>query len=311
MRKDVFFYFKKSIAFFDLKARSIPPAVFLAILALYALYFFIMQIDTQSYNLMSTLYQTADGETVPVQMSGLALVSGLAIMLLINLVSFVYLEAAVREAKDEEYTAAKCVNAVFKYFFRLSGVTILKNILMMVGIFLLFIPAIYFAILLIFAECAVLDRNKAVVESLKFSGVLTNKRRWEIFKIELFVNLILAFFIILLLIIFNSSNLVVFQYISLFAISLCTLIELKLVAYLYADAINAYDERDKAAVAAARASIKAASAGGAREGDNTRGNGGNNTNGAADNDDNGVADNDVDGEYGAHDENNKNADGDP
>lgn len=231
--KDVFFYFKKSAAFFDLKAKSIPPVVFLVMLALYSLNFYLMQTDSQVYSILSTEYLTSDAAAQP-QVSFGAMAAGIAVMLLINIVSFVYLDAAIREAKQVEYSARDCVGAALRYFLRLSGVTILKNIILIAGLFLFIFPGIYLAIVMIFAECVILDKNASVLSGLKLSGKLTAGRRGEIFKIELFCNLIIAIFLVLILSIFSTNNLAVFQYILLFTFTICTLIELKLTAYLYA-----------------------------------------------------------------------------
>ena len=256
MRKDIFFYLRKCIAFFDIKAKVIPPVVFLCILALYALYFYIVQIDTQSLNLVTSQYMTPEGATVPVQTSVGSMALGVVVMLLINIVSFIYLDAATRDAKNQEYAARDCINSAMKCFLRLSGVTILKNILVFAGLFLFIIPGIYLMILFLFAECAILDKGHRVMSGLRFSRTLTNKKRGEIFKIELFCNLIIAIFVIILLSIFSSNNIIVFQYILLFTLSICTLIELKLIAYLYADAVAAHEGGEKAAVDAARAAIR-------------------------------------------------------
>jgi hypothetical protein len=229
------------VAFFDIKAKTIPPVIFLLILALYAVYFYIIQLDSQTYNFLLSQYSSSDIAQAPFQTSFATMAFSILIMLSINIVSFIYLDAAVRDASNMEYTAGDCFNNALKCFPRLTGVTIIKNIILAAGLFLFIIPGIYLAILLIFAECAILNRRNAVVESLKFSRTLTNKRRGEIFRIELFCNLIIAVFVILILSIFSSNNIIVFQYIMLFAISIVTLIEHKLVAHLYVDAITAYE----------------------------------------------------------------------
>ncbi|MCL2058788.1 MAG: hypothetical protein FWH01_06965 [Oscillospiraceae bacterium] len=231
---------KKSIAFFDIKAKAVPPVVFVVVLALYGAYFYLMQVDMQAYSI-SSQYLSPDGAGRPVQTSLAAMAVSILVMLLINIVSFVYLDAVVRDAKNEEYTARDCVNSTLKHFMRLTGVTIIKNTLITIGMFMFIVPAIYLAILLIFAECTILDKDSRVFESLKFSRTLTSRRRGEIFKIELFCNLIIAVFVILLLSIFSTNNNVVFQYILMFTLSICTLIEFKLVAHLYADVLATFD----------------------------------------------------------------------
>jgi len=256
MRKDVFFYLRKCLAFFDIKAKSVPPAVFLVILALYALYFYIAQFDAQPATLFSSQLTAPDGAAAASQASVGSMVLGIVIMLAINIVSFIYLDAAARDARNQEYVARDCVNAALKCFLRLSGVTIIKNILIFAGLFFFIVPGIYLMILFLFAECAILERGVGVMPSLRFSRALTYKKRGEIFKIELLCNLIIAIFVIILMSIFASFNSVVFQYIILFTLSICTLIELKLIAYLYADAIAAYDGNEKASVDAARAAIR-------------------------------------------------------
>ena len=247
MRKDVFYYFKKSVAFFDLKAKAIPPIVFLTVLALYSLYFYVNRIDYQEYSLQAAQYLSPDGAVMPPQASFASMTVGIVIMLLINIVSFVYLDAVIREAKHEDYTGGDCIRAALRCFPRLTGVTVLKNIVLAAGLFLFIIPGVYLAVLLIFAECATLDKNNGVIASMKFSRTLTNKRRGEIFKIELFCNLIIAIFVILLLFIFSSNNVVVFQYILLFTLSICTLVEHKLTAHLYVDALAVLEGRAEAA----------------------------------------------------------------
>ena len=240
MRRDIFFYFKKSIVFFDLKAKAIPPAVFIVILAMYALYFYLMQIDYQAVNLMS-LQNLSPESTPPAQTSFSSFLVSIVIMLCINLVSFIYLDAAIREAKNEEYAAMDCVNSALKYFLRLSAVTILKNIILLAGLFLFVVPGIYIGLMLLFAECAILHRDRKVVASLQFSRNITKGRRGYIFKVELFCNLILLFFIILILNIFATNNLIVFQYIFLFMLSMFTLINHKLTAYLYVETLAAHE----------------------------------------------------------------------
>ena len=241
MRKDIFFYFKKSVAFFDLKVKSIPPAVFLTMLALYALNTYSVQLAPAADSLSFSQYLAPDGAAAPLRISYPAMFAGLFLMLLINLVSFVYLSAAIREAKNEEYSARDCVNAALRNFLRLTGVTILKNMALLLGLMFFIIPGIYLAIVLIFAECAILDKNSQTLASLKFSQLLTAGKRGDIFKVELFCNLIIVFFVLLLLNFFVTNNVYVFQYAFLFMISICSLIEHKLVAYLYADALAAYE----------------------------------------------------------------------
>jgi len=248
MKKNVFFYFKKSVAFFDLRVRAIPPAVFISMLALYSLYMYIMQSNSQTLSLWPTQYGGADASAAGSRMQYPLLLLSLLLMLLINAVSYVYLAAAVKEAKNEEYTANDCIRAAMKNFVRLTGVTILKNMVILLGLTMFIIPGIYFAIILIFAECAVLDKNRQTLAGLKYSYDLTAGRRMEIFKIELFCNLIVIFFVILMLNIFATNNIFVFQYIFIFLLSMCSLIEHKLIAYLYVDALVAAEGESAIAV---------------------------------------------------------------
>ena len=255
MRKSVFFYFKKSIAFFDLKARSIPPAVFIGMLALYSLYFYIMQTDAGGAVMQDAVMRDAVTQGAAsaqdayaqgaayAEESFVAMVAGFVIMLLCNMLSYIYLDAAIREAKQEEYAARQCVASAVKHILRLTVLAILKNIILFAGLLMLIIPGLIFSIILLFSECAVLDKGSKAVEGMRFSGKITKGARVDIFKIKLFCDLILAFFVILLLNIFSSNNLFVFQYIMLFTLSICVLVEHKLVAFLYADALAAYEGR--------------------------------------------------------------------
>ena len=270
MRKDIFYYFRKSIAFFDLKARSIPPIVFIIILALYSIYFYINQTGYIDYSFFDESFFSADGAAAPMQASYPFMAAGIIIMLIINVVSFVYLDAVIREAKHEEYTGGDCVKSALRCFPRLIGVSILKNMILAAGFFLFIIPGIYFAIVLIFAECAILDKNNKTIASLKFSGFLTQNRRGEIFKIVLFCNLIVAFIVILLLLIFSSNNVIVFLYILLFMLSICMLIEHKLVAHLYVDALASRE----GPIAVAENTNKLFGGDGKRIGGDTKGGGG-------------------------------------
>jgi len=239
MRKDVFYYFKKCIAFFDIKAKQVPPVVFLLILALYALSSYIIMLNPQAYDLIPQQGAAPGGADAANQASFVELAGLFFVMMLINAASFVYLDAAIRDARGIDYTARDCIVSALKNFPRLMGVTIVKNIVIFAGMCLFVIPGIYMMVLLVFAESAILDKGARAMKSLRSSGALTKGRRGEIFKIELFCNLIIAIFIIILLLIFQSINAIAFNFVMLFVISLITLINFKLVAHLYADAILA------------------------------------------------------------------------
>jgi len=237
MPNNVFYYFKKSVAFFDLKAKSLPPVVFVVILALYSVYMYIIQKNTAAYNSFTPQNFIVEAANESLTASYPALFLVLIIILLINVVSFIYLSAAIKEAKNEDYTAKDCISATLRNFIRLTGVTILKNVMLVIGLMLFLIPGIILAIIIIFAECFILDRNAGVLAGLKGSWQTTKGRRGEIFKIELFCNLIIIFFVVFILNFFVDSAPIVFQYIFTFLLSLCSLIEHKLVAYLYVDSV--------------------------------------------------------------------------
>lgn len=244
MRNNIFYYFKKSIAFFDIKAKTMPPVVFLIMLALFAANVFSSRLDYHTINPASPQFLDPDAAAVQSQASLSSLAASILIMLSINMVSFVYLDAVIRDAKQEEYSNRICIQSAIRSFPRLMGVTIFKNAVIIAGLFLLIVPGIYFAILFIFAECAALDKKCKIGESIKQSVALTSKKRGEIFKVVLFCNIAIFIFVILILIFFASNNAAVFQYILLFMLSMYTLIGHRLAALLYADALASQENRE-------------------------------------------------------------------
>ena len=267
MIKNASYYLKKSIAFFDLKARNIPPLCFVILLALSAM--------TNALPIDNILYDTETGQirafapyAVPVRQLYLISAVALAVALFTKAVSMIYLSAAIRDASNADYTGRDCVCVVIKKFVRLIGMTIVKYFIGLLCIFpmlavmylysrypfslfifiplllISIIPVIYFSIMFFFAESSILNNNcKKVFQSLKFSRDLTKGRRGEIFRVMAFCVMIVFIFIILLLLILSAIPQIVYQFTIMFIFTIIALMQQKLTAYLYVDILSAYEEQ--------------------------------------------------------------------
>ena len=214
MLRDIFFYLKKSVTFFDLQVKSIAPVIFIVTLGI------------------NLIYALSDNGA-KMDISGLII--GLAVSLFINMISLIYLYAAIKEAKNEPYTAWDCLRETGRNFFKLLVMSVLKVVLVSVGILLYVVPGIIVAIMFLFSECIVLDSGKPVNESMKQSKAMTSGKKLTLFRIILFCDAVIFFFIVLLLSMFASNNDAIFAYACMFLVAIYSLMQNKRLAYLYVD----------------------------------------------------------------------------
>lgn len=68
-----------------------------------------------------------------------------------------------------------------KQFWQYLGTEILVGVVVMVGIILLIIPGIIFAVMFLFAQYLVVDRGLGPIQAMKESMRITKGERWELF----------------------------------------------------------------------------------------------------------------------------------
>ena len=224
MLRDAIYYLKKSVTFFDLSAKYIAPAIFLITFGVQFVYSFVGQNEEMDLNMILSM---------------------LCINLLLNMISFVYLYAAVKDAKAEPYTSMDCISAVAKKFVKLFIMTVFKTFATLLGAIALIVPGVIFAIRYSFTECILMDGEKKLSESFQVSRNLTEGKKMDMFKIILFCHVIILFFLVLLLNGFAYGNVMVFNYVELFLFSIYTLMQNKLLAIMYVDVVYGQEKEEE------------------------------------------------------------------
>jgi hypothetical protein len=243
----MFVYFKRAALFFDVKARIIPPVVFVILLVFFPLQSYFTSGDLELWDRYRTQLEqyvtrefaganTAGFPNAPYEtLSGL-LTTTLVFWLLQEIVTSAYMCALIFDAKKIEYTAKDCIVTVLRRIFPIIFLSLLCLLVCVLGLMLLIIPGIILFIILIFSKCAVLDEGSGVLGSMRFSAFLTKGRRMDIFLVTLFATLFMMICQTLLLIIFSPTSNYVFNYVSIFLSVIMSMIHCKLIAVLYIDA---------------------------------------------------------------------------
>jgi hypothetical protein len=226
MLKNAWYYLKKSAIFFDLKAKHLTPVVFLFTLGMTLLHYYLTETMLPYPAGFSVWTPPADALTV------------LPPLLLINffkdLISVVYLDAVLKEIKQEPYFAGGCVRAVLQNFLRLFIVAVLRGLAVLAGL-LLIVPGLIFALQYLFCECVLLDQNTTIYGSMVVSRRLTDGKKLYLFYIIVFCDLAVLLFAFLFLSVFSGGSDAVFVYCFLFLFTLYNLVQKRLTAYLYMD----------------------------------------------------------------------------
>ncbi|MDR1438796.1 MAG: hypothetical protein LBJ10_01920, partial [Clostridiales bacterium] len=199
------YYLKKGLAFFDLRAKIIPPAVFVITFALSFAYYF-MQGRLPSGTGLGIGGAAESAPALPGAQLPILAALLLACSLLLNIASSVYLRAAIKEAKGEDCSAWECARFALKNAGKLFVAALLKNLAVVIGLFLLIVPGIMTALEYLFTECAIMDTGAKVRESFRCSRRLMSGRKMPVFQILLFCNLVMLMFVFTFLQFFANSN---------------------------------------------------------------------------------------------------------
>jgi hypothetical protein len=259
------YYLKKGLVFFDLRAKIIPPAVFVIIFALgFACYFIQGMVQgggaggvagvaggIDASGIISGAPDLASGAGdaiagAPALPASQALILSallLACSAVLNLALSVYLRAAIMDAKNESCSAWENIRSVLKNAGRLIAAAILKNLAVFAGLFLFVVPGIIIALEYLFTECAIVDAGAGVRESFGRSRRIMRGRKMPAFQVLLFCNLVLLISIYIFLQMFAGSNNAVFAYASMFLFSVYSLMLNKMIAFMYFDMACAKAER--------------------------------------------------------------------
>ena len=231
MLRDVFFYLKKSLTFFDLKAKYLTPVVFLVSLGIYVIAPFVIDLVGSSSQRLE-----------------LEILINLLVYLSVSIISFVYLSAAIYEAKNEAYTVKDCIRQTKQNVIMLLIITLLKSpfyLAQNVAFFDFFKYVVWFSPVLfvlllffLFSECIILDSGTSVVKSLIKSGRMTKGKRLRLLFIILFSDIVIlyaGFTLIGLFIESSNENIVLLSYATMFILTIYSLMYYKRLAYLYVD----------------------------------------------------------------------------
>ena len=231
MLRDVFFYLKKSLTFFDLKVKYLTAVVFLVSLVIYVIAPFVI-------DLVGTVSQRLE----------LEILINLLVYLLVSMISFVYLSAAIYEAKNVAYTVKDCIRQTKQNFIMLFIITLLKSpfylaqnaaLLEFFKYVVWFSPVVLVLLLFfLFSECIILDSGTSVVKSLIKSGSMTKGKKLRLLFIILFSDIVILYALFMLLGFFienNNENIALLSYATIFILTIYSLMYYKRLAYLYVD----------------------------------------------------------------------------
>jgi hypothetical protein len=255
------YYLKKGLVFFDLKAKIIPPAVFVITFGLSFACYFIQGMfqgggadgaagsagSAGSIGASGVISGASDAiagaPAIPMPQLLIQAALLLACSAILNIASSVYLRAAIMDARNESCSVWDNVRSVLKNAGRLVAAAMLKNLAVFAGLLLFVVPGIVIALEYLFAECAIVDAGIGVRESFNRSRRIMRGRKMPVFQVLLFCNLVLLIFMSLFLQMFAGSNNAVFAYASMFLFSIYSLMLSKMTAFMYFDMAYAKAER--------------------------------------------------------------------
>jgi len=212
--KNSSYYIIKALKFYEMKNDKLAKVVFLAILG------------------GSLISMFIPGTQDTINIWYIALNSVLA--LFVNLASFLYLMAYLRDIKGESYTGKELVSKLLAKAIPLVIGSILYLAGSVIGAILFVVPGLVFNTMFILYPCYVIDKNKPVISSFSASSRATYGYKWRIFSIIVSFALIL-FLPTLIIFSFASStgNDLVFYFVFYFISTITSLMQQRLVALLY------------------------------------------------------------------------------
>ena len=231
MLRDIFFYLKKSLTFFDLKAKYLTPVVFVVSLGIYVIAPFVVELGESHF-----------------QGPAFEILVNLFVYLFISMISFVYLSAAIYEAKNETYTAKDCIRKTKQNFIMLLIMTILKSPIYLAQLeafaevvsYVVWIAPLLLVLFFffLFPECIILDSGTSIIEGLRKSGSMTKGKKLKLLFIILFSDVVILYIIFMLISIFvenDANNFALIAYATTFIFTIYSLMYYKRLAYLYVD----------------------------------------------------------------------------
>jgi len=103
-------------------------------------------------------------------------------------------------ANDEKKLEYKDLFTHYKYFWRFLGATILRSLIIFIGLILLVVPGIYLSIKFRFVTYLILDKDMGIIEAFKESAKITKGVKWSLLGLEFCSNVIIVLGILALLI---------------------------------------------------------------------------------------------------------------
>ena len=209
-------YLGKSLKFYSLSAESLPPAVFVFILALGTISIFLPD-KLLNDNWFYIIYNFIN-------------------IILVFMASSVYLYACISEFSGKKYTVRDCMTRVLHTLPVLTAAYILVTVADIVGLALFIIPGLVLYIMLMFFSCFILDAGSGVIQSIRESRRITTGRKMELFSIMLLLNLILIVPLVIIIIVAVPQNdMRIMTFVTTFFISLLGLVQQRAIALLYLD----------------------------------------------------------------------------
>jgi len=209
-------YIINTLKFYEMKNESITQLIFIIILfAGFSAVMFFSRMDNSPY---------------------LFMFFGVLCFVIIYFASTIYLEAYLCELRGKDYSFKSCFSSVISKFHKLVLSFISFSAILSIGTFLLIIPAFIFYFMFLFNTCYILEKNTGVMEAFNASRHLTTGRKMVIFSLFVVIDLILYFPMnIVPIITAILGNYLISIFVSIFGLSIVTIMQQRLIAMLYVD----------------------------------------------------------------------------
>ncbi|MDO8685554.1 MAG: hypothetical protein Q7J78_02670 [Clostridiales bacterium] len=209
-------YIKKALKFYDIRFENITPVIFSAILFV---------------SFTGVFYPEWSPET-----AFLIIVLNILSVFVINIVSAVYLYAAIQDLKGTPTSLSNAFKIVISKIHVILTASIVLLIMTAAGFLLLLIPGIIIYITYIFNLCYITDKNSGFLTAFRKSSKLTKGRKMELFAIVFVLNIVLGIPSAFIMLMAGSSpNPLIFNFVIAFVAAITSLMLHKLTALMYFD----------------------------------------------------------------------------
>lgn len=223
--REISYYIKNSIKFYQIKNESFTPVIF-------CLNLFIM---------LATRYIPMPKSILP---SSMNIIKFMIIQFFVSYILFIiatsYLYGYICDLKNQQYTLLESLKHGFFMSYRTFPASIFYIICVLTGSVFLIVPGILFYLKYYFYLCFMLDQNKSIKNAFFSSSFITNENKLLLFSIVFIVNVLVSLgcFVVLAFFI-NTRDYLIIDFISSFLFSIAAIIQQRLTALLYYDLVYA------------------------------------------------------------------------